>query len=222
VKPLFFRKGNRRSGGERQPFAFFVVGALVVLAVVFVIGMQVGRVIEKRASYPAGREEGSLAPGGSSLKDVAFRDDIHMDIGAFAEEAARVPAVAPRTAREALAETERALTFRETLEGDAAGPVSIAPPASEKRQAAKAVNRVSPGKAFEVQAGAFRDRNAAETVRAKLAADGIRATVREVSSQNGKRLYRVVAGPFPDRDHANRIIRRLKERMKIEAILLAG
>jgi cell division septation protein DedD len=222
VKPLFFKKGDRRSGGERHPFAFFVAGAFVVLAVVFVIGMQVGRIIEKGAAQPEGRERGALSPGGSSLKDVAFRDDIHQDMSAFAEDAARVPAVAPQTAREALAETEKALTFRETLEGVATGPISIASPALEKRRTAKAVSQIPPGKTFEVQAGAFRERKAAETLRARLAADGIRATVREASGQDGKRLYRVVAGPFPDRDQANRTIRRLKERMKIDAILVAG
>jgi DedD protein len=221
VRSVFYKKGNRRSGGERHPFAFFVVGALVVLAVVFVIGMQVGRVIEKRAAHPAGREEG-LASGDSTLKDMASRDDIRHDMSAFAEEASRVPAVAPQTARDALAETERALTFRKTLEGDAAGPVSIAPPAPEERLTAKTAGGGTPGKTFEVQAGAFRDRKAAEAVRGKLAADGIQATVREASGQDGTRLYRVMAGPFPDRDQARRIIRRLKERMQIDAILVAG
>lgn len=221
MKALFF-KGSRRSGGERHPFAFFVLGALVVLAVVFVIGMQAGRVIEKRTAQSVGRGEEEPALGGSSLQDMGSRDDIRYDMSAFAEEASRVPAVAPQTARDSLAETEKTLTFRKTLEGDGARSVSIAPPASEERRAADSAGHVTPGKTFEVQAGAFRDRKKAEAVRGKLAADGIRATVREVSGLDGTRFYRVMAGPFPDRDQATRTIRRIRERMQIDAILVAG
>lgn len=224
MRALFFRKGHRRSDGEGHPFAFFVVGALVVLAVVFVIGLQVGRGIEKRAAPPAGRGEEALPPAGSANEDAVPRDDIRRDMDAFAEEAARVPAVAPQTARDALAETEKSMTFPKTLEGNAAGPVPIATPGQGGRRAVKdkGPGRATPGKRFAVQAGSFRDRKAAEALRGKLAGGGIRAGVRETRDKSGKRLYRVVTGPFSDRDEAKRTVRRLKERMKIDAIIVPG
>jgi hypothetical protein len=75
VKSLYNKKGHRRGEGERGPFAFFAVGAVVVLALVFVIGLQVGRVIEKGAAAPDVR-------GGKS----ASASDIRKDLGSFSEE----------------------------------------------------------------------------------------------------------------------------------------
>jgi cytochrome oxidase assembly protein ShyY1 len=50
VRTLFNkRRGYRGSDRERSQFAFFVVGTVVLLAVSFVLGVQVGRIIEKNA-----------------------------------------------------------------------------------------------------------------------------------------------------------------------------
>jgi len=66
-----------------------------------------------------------------------------------------------------------------------------------------------------VQVAAFRDRENAEGLRKSLLKDGFRA---DVERRGG--FHKVVVGPFPDKDAANRTIRKLKAERKVDPILV--
>lgn len=207
---------NKKYGGgdgERRSFAFFVVGGLAVLAAVFLIGLQVGRYIEKRGAPAEGR-------GDPQARDNAA--DIRKDLGAFSEEAAGVRAVPPPDADNDARETERRVTFPETLARKDPGPAPLV------RQDAKGKGASAPGKPvaarekpFLAQAGVFRSKGAAQAMKTRLSGAGYPAKV--VESRGKKRiLFRVLVGPYAAKDAAARTIRRLKSEMKVDAVLVRG
>jgi cell division protein FtsN len=193
----------------------------VVLAAVFVIGLQVGRVIEKGSTVPDARAgKTSPAPAGQEASPGGGAADIRKDLGAFSEEASKVPAVPPPIA---VNESEKRFTFPETLEKKEATVVPLvrakkeAPAAPGERPA-----RAAAARKYLVQAGAFRDRGAAEAQRKKLGKAGYAVRVVPAAGKNRKRYFRVLLGPFPDGEAAKKAVRRLKSEMKIEAILTQG
>lgn len=224
MKSLYNRKGVRRSESERHQFAFFVAGSVVLLVVVFVIGIQAGRVIERkwgRPEIPVGKgAAGAIVEGRS---DNAAGAVIGKEMAAFSEEAAKVPAVDPQGAREQLEETERNLTFRQTLSKKAAEPVPLEPRAGAPKAApARRGGGRSDGAGHSVQAGAFRDRAGADALAAKAGRIGMRASVTEAKAANGKTIYRVLVGPYAGEEEARAAIRTLKQRMKIDGFLVRG
>jgi DedD protein len=228
VKYLYNKKGFRRTDRERQQFAFFVIGALVVMAVVFVIGLQVGRMVERKAFVVQARE--SRVATDNAARSPA--PDIGKELGSYAAEAESVPGTRPRNALEELAETEKSLTFRKTLAEKEPVPLPLvphAPPAARAEAAAppaaKPKPAESPGGAagkYTVQAGAFEKKDAAESLRNRLAKAGIRSRVSAASGKDGRRWYRVTAGPYPDRDEARKTAKAIKGKLKVKAIVVAG
>lgn len=221
MKTLYNKPGRRRGDGEGHSYAFFAAGAIVVLAAVFVIGLQVGRVIEKDA---AGREvraeKTSPAPARQGTPPRAGDADIRKDLGAFSEEASKVPVVPPPIAG---VETEKKFTFPETLEKKEATVIPLVR-AKKDDAAAQGAQPAPPTAArkYTVQAGAFRDKGAAEAQRKKLGKAGYAVRVVPAARKNRQRYFRVLLGPFPDGDAAKKAVRRLKNEMKIEAYLIQG
>lgn len=212
MKTLYNRKypgGN----GERRSFAFFVVGGLAVLAAVFLIGLQVGRYIEKGGASP------------ESQADRPARDnvaDIRKDLGAYSEEAARVRAVPPPDADNDARDTERSVTFPETLARKVPGPTPLVSHEGKgKGESASGKSVARREKPFLAQAGVFRSKGSAQSMRGKLSKAGYPAKV--VESRGGKGiLFRVLVGPYAARDAAAKTIRRLKAELKIDAVLVRG
>lgn len=212
MKSLYNKKGQRRADGERGPFAFFAAGAIVVLAVVFVIGLQVGRVVEK----------GPPVPDGRAGKD-ADAGDIRKDLGTYSEEAQKVPVVPPPFASSELNEVEKKLTFRETLANKEATTVPLVRPAP-KRAVGSGGTAAGPSgvRKHVVQAGAFRDKATAEARRKKLERAGYAVRVVRSMKKNREEIFRVLVGPYPDGEAAGRAVGRIKGEMKIDAFLLQG
>jgi cell division septation protein DedD len=210
VKSLYNKKGQRRGDGERNPFAFFAIGAVVVLAAVFVIGLQVGRVVEKGAAVPG-------APDGKN----AGAGDIRKDLGSFSEEAQKVPVVPPPIASSDVNEVEKKLTFRETLANKEATTVPLVRPA-QKGGAAPQGAGVAEGRNFIVQAGAFRDKGAAETRRKRLEKAGYAVRIVKAARKNRESVFRVLVGPYSDGETARKAVRRIRGEMKIDATLMKG
>ncbi len=210
MKTLYNRKYG---GGEGQrSFAFFVVGGLAVLAAVFLIGLQVGRYIEKNG---ASRED----QAGKAGQDNAAA--IRKDLGAFSEEAAGVRPVPPPDANDNVRETEKTVTFPETLARKDAGPVPLVGPeekATGVSPGAKAAPREKP---FLVQSGVFRNKGSAKAMKARLSKAGYPAKVVESRGKRGVR-FRVLVGPYSRKDAAAKTIRRLKAEMKVTAVLVRG
>ena len=93
-------------------------------------------------------------------------------------------------------------------------PVERANPAAQKAEAkaeAKAKAEDADEKwIYYLQAGAFRERADAESMRAKLALLGFEATVSERQAETGT-LYRVRVGPFGQLDTMNRVRTKLSD-----------
>jgi DedD protein len=207
--------------GDRRSFAFFAVGAVVVLAAVFVIGLQAGRYIEKGSGAPdAGAAKAAPSPDGHAAAPDA--GDIRKDLGSFSEEAAKVPVVPPPPPR-TMSEVEKSLTFRDTLAKKEATTVPLVQPAKKGGAAATGAGATgTPAARYQVQAGAFRDKGAAETQRKKLEKAGFPSRVVKTSRKNRENVFRVIVGPYSDAEAARKAVRRMKSDMKIDALMIKG
>lgn len=213
MKTLYNRKyggGN----GDRRSFAFFVAGGLAVLAAVFLIGLQVGRYVEKNS---ASRADDA---GRSSGRDNAA--EIRKDLGAFSEDAARVKPVPPPPVDTGAREAEKSVTFPETLARKDPEVVPLVQPAPKAKAAARPGKDAAPaGKPFLVQTAVFRNKTAARDMKARLAKAGYPVQVIESRGVKGA-FYRVLVGPYASRDAAMKTMRKLKAEMKIDAALARG
>jgi cell division protein FtsN len=216
-------KGGYRREADRNSFAFFVLGAIVVIAVAFFIGLQVGRVLEKNA---AGKDRAtgrmaSQTTGADNGPRTGAPPDIRREMSAFSEEASRIPAVpaqpAPApTAGEELRQTERSATFPESLSRKDPSPQPLVPPRAKPAEAGTGSGR------FTLQAGAMKNRETAEAVRRRLETAGYQAKVAHGTDSSGGEVYRVRVGPYESRDAATKAMKTIKTRMKIDVILLKG
>lgn len=215
-------KGGYRRETDRSSFAFFVVGAIVVIAVAFFIGLQVGRALEKSAAgKAAGGTAASRMAGADNAPRVGGSHDIRKEISVFSEDASRVPAVpaqpAPTpSAREELRQTERSATFPDSLSRKDAAPQPLVPPAAKAAPSASGDGR------FTLQAGALKSRETADAVRRRLEAAGYKAKVARGTDRSGAEIYRVRVGPYDSREAATKAMKSIRDRMKIDVILLKG
>ena len=229
---LWYRHGDP----ERRSYAFFVVGALVVIAVAMFLGFQLGRYAEKSAGKDA---EGRNAPGtGSGDNDsrIAASAEIRKDLSAFSEEAVRVPAVpppvvAPLNAGDDLRKTESEATYPETLSRKDPSPQPMArkadpgarKPETTARKKEKAPVAVPSGRGkFLLQAGAMKTRDTAEAVRRRLDRGGFKANIIRAATRGHGEVYRVRIGPFDSREEAMKAMKAIRDRMKLDVILLQG
>jgi cell division protein FtsN len=212
-------KGGYRRDADRQSFAFFVVGAIVVIAVAFFIGLQVGRVLEKPPAGK-GREAARGAPGDNG-PGAGVSSEIRKELSAYSEDASRVPAVpAPPapvpTAGEELRQTERSATFPESLSRKDPSPQPLVPAKGKPSESGGGDG------SYTLQAGAMKNRETAEAVRRRLETAGYRAKIAKGTDRNGDGIYRVRIGPYESREAAGKAMKAIKDRMKIDVILLKG
>ncbi len=215
--------GRRRGESDRHSFAFFVVGALVVIAVAVLLGFQLGRYIEKSAvkGEPPERNVGKGYPGDNGFR-AATPADIRKDISAFSEEAVKIPAVSPPpadlpTAGEDLRRTEAEATFPETLSRKDPSPDPLATKKEKSKVPPPAV-----GKKFYLQAGAMKTKETAEEMRKRLEKKGHRTIVSRVANPKLGTVFRVRVGPFDTREEALKAMKAIRTDMKIDVILLQG
>lgn len=217
------QRGGYRRDADRQSFAFFIVGAIVVIAVTFFIGLQVGRVLEKDTAEKdraAGRTPAQV-PGADNGARGAGRADIRKEMSAYSEEASRVPAVPaqpspPASAGEDLRQTERSSTFPETLSRKEPSPQPLV---ASGRKTGEPGGGDGP---YSLQAGAMKSRDTAEAVRRRLAAAGYKAKVAPGTDRSGGQIYRVRVGPFDSREAARKAMNAIRAQMKLDVILVKG
>lgn len=219
MRSLYNKRGVRGGGGEKHSFAFFAAGAAAVLAAVFLIGLQAGRVLEKRSAQ---KEVGGGKPGGPIVVGKEGASEIHREIGAFSVEAEKLPSVPPPSAEERVRETERSLTFRETLETSDPAPAVLsrsAPsqPADERGAAARAPRE---GLVY-VQAAAFRDRSAAERMRVRLRRAGFSEVTIAGAAGRETALHRVLVGPYAGKKAAALAKDRVAAELGVKAFLVS-
>ncbi|GAB4367145.1 MAG: hypothetical protein Kow00128_11320 [Deltaproteobacteria bacterium] len=213
MKTLYNRRGVRRGDGDRSQFAFFLTGAIVVLAVVFVIGIQVGRLIEKHA---AEQEVASGKAGGEILVGKETAGETGPPPGA----AGGGEGPPPQNPAERIRDTERSVTFRETLEK--AGPVSpkLTPSVPAGSAASKPRDAASSASRLYVQAAAFRNRQGADAMREKLEKAGFSATVSPSMSRKAGMIHRVLVGPYDGKQEAERALRTIAESFRTRPFLV--
>jgi len=222
VRSLRHKLGFRRGDPDRHSFAFFVVGILVVIAVAFFLGFQLGRYVEKGSAKEAA---GKIALRGAAAENgarIATSAEIRKEMSAFSEEAVKIPAVAPPaakppTAGEDLRKTESEATFPETLSRKDPSPE----PMGKKKEKAPVVAPSVEGK-FMLQAGAMKTRETADALRKRLEWGGYKAKVISATTRTLGEVYRVRVGPFGSRNEAMKAMKAIRAEMKIDVILLKG
>ncbi len=209
MKTIRYKGGQKRGDPDRSSFVFFVVGALVVIAVVFFLGFQVGRVVEKSAS----REQIVVKSQGGR------KADIRREMSAYSEEAVRIPVVepppvTPPTAGEELRNTEANATFPVSLTRKDPAPQPLVKEAAKPSEGPRGKGK------FLLQAGAMKSRDAAEALRDRLERAGHKSKVVRVPDKTRGDLYKVRIGPHGSREEAMKAMRSIKYEMKIDAILM--
>jgi cell division protein FtsN len=228
VRSLRHKLGFRRGDPDRHSFAFFVVGSLVVIAVAFFLGFQLGRYVERGSAKEAA---GKIAPRRAAAENgarIATSAEIRKDMSAFSEEALKIPAVAPPavippTAGEDLKKTESEATFPESLSRKDPSPEPMGKKKEKEKEKEKATVASSSGEArFMLQAGAMKTREPADALRKRLDRSGYKAKVIHATSRSLGEVYRVRVGPFGSRDEAMKAMKAIRAKMKIDVILLKG
>ena len=222
MRTLRHKLGFRRRDPDSHSFAFFVVGSLVVIAVAFFLGFQLGRYIEKGVEKEEGGKNVSRGSAGENGARIATSAEIRKDMSTFSEEALKIPAVPPPmaippTAGDDLKKTESEATFPESLSRKDPSPE----PMGKKKE--KTPVATPPGEAkFMLQAGAMKSRETADALRKRLDRSGYKAKVIRVTTRNLGEVYRVRVGPFGSRDEAVKAMKAIRNEMKIDVILLKG
>jgi len=230
VRSLRHKLGFRRGDPERHSFAFFVVATLVVIAVAFFLGFQLGRYVEKGAWKEAGGNIAPRGPAGENGARIPTSAEIRKDISAFSEEAVKIPAVAPPaatppTAGEDLKKTESEATFPEALSREDPSPEPMGKKKEkEKEKEKEKAPVVSPSRLakFMLQAGAMKNRDAADALRRRLERGGYKAMVIRATPRKNGEVYRVRVGPFGSHEEATKAMKAIRSGMKIDVILLKG
>jgi len=222
VRSLRHKLGFRRGDPDRHSFAFFVVGILVVIAVAFFLGFQLGRYVEKGERKETAGSAASRGPAGENGARVATSAEIRKEMSAFSEEAGKIPAVAPPpaippTAGEDLRKTESEATYPDSLSRKDPSPE----PMGKKRGKAPVASS-SAGAKFILQAGAMKSRETADALRKRLERRGYRATVHHATTRKTGEVYRVRVGPYGSREAAAKAMKSIRSEMKIDVILLKG
>jgi cell division septation protein DedD len=228
VRSLRHKLGFRRGDPDRHSFAFFVVGSLVVIAVAFFLGFQLGRYVEKGSAKEAAGKIASRGAAAENGARIATSAEIRKDMSAFSEEALKIPAVAPPavippTAGEDLKKTESEATFPESLSRKDPSPEPMGKKKEKEKEKEKATVASSSGEArFMLQAGAMKAREPADALRKRLDRSGYKAKVIHATSRTLGEVYRVRVGPFGSRDEAMKAMKAIRAKMKIDVILLKG
>ena len=222
MRSLRYKLGFRRRDPDRHSFAFFVVGTLVVIAVAFFLGFQLGRYVEKGAGMEGGGNIALRAPLGENGARIPTSAEIRQDMSAFSEEAVKVPGVAPPTAipptaGDDLKKTESEATFPEALSRKDPAPE----PMGKKKEKAPVAAPSGEGK-FMLQAGAMKTRETADGLRKRLDRSGYKAKVIHATTRKHGEVYRVRVGPFGSREEAVEAMKAIRSEMKIDVILLKG
>ncbi|MGB7631735.1 MAG: SPOR domain-containing protein [Candidatus Deferrimicrobium sp.] len=222
MRSLRHRLWYRRGDPDRHSFAFFVVGTLVVIAVAFFLGFQLGRYVEKSAGKEAAGKFAFRGHVGENSAGISTSAEIRKDMSAFSEEALKIPPVPPPaanplTAGDDLRKTESEATFPEALSRKDPSPEPMA-----KKMVKAPVAAPSGGAKFMLQAGAMKSRETAEALRMRLDRSGYKAKVIHATTVKHGEVYRVRVGPFGSRDEAMKAMKAIRAEMKIDVILLKG
>jgi cell division protein FtsN len=209
-------RGRSRRGGSRIATALFLVGCLGVLGLAFALGVVTGRSWPRSSTPITVVAKGSKEPSRPTepAPALTFYQELTAPLSSPPPPAkSRPPRVEPPRLETARAETLRADTPR--AEAPRAEK-SDKPDTASKADAVAAAPAIpaAPAKpalgptTFTVQVAAYKAREPADALRAKLAATGYEAYVVQVDTPGSAR-YRVRVGSFVARESAQQVADRI-------------
>jgi len=204
-------RGRSRRSGSPIATALFLVGCLGVLGLTFALGVVTGRswprsstpitVVARGAKEPPRPTEPAPA--------LTFYQELTAPLSSPPPPAkSRPPRVEPPRLETPRADTPRAEASRsEKIDKPDAASMTDAVAAAPATAAAPA--KPAPGQTtFTIQVAAYKAREPADALRAKLAAAGYEAYVAQVDTAGSAR-YRVRVGSFAARDSAQQVADRI-------------
>ena len=186
MRSLRHKLGFRRGDPDRHSFAFFVVGTLVVIAVAFFLGFQLGRYVEKGAGKEAAGKIAPRGPRGRTARGSPPPRRSGRTCRRFRRKRSKIPGVAPPaamppTAGDDLKKTESEATFPEALSRKDPSPE----PMGKKKEKAQVAAPSGEAK-FMLQAGAMKTRETADALRKRLERGGYKAKVIHATTRNAR------------------------------------
>jgi cell division protein FtsN len=202
-------RGRSRRGGSRIATALFLVGCLGVLGLTFALGVVTGRSWPRSSTPITVVAKGAKEPSrpAESAPALTFYQELTAPLSSPPPPAkSRAPRAEPPRLEPARADTVRAEAPRvEKSDRQEAAPKADAVAAAAPAAPAKP----APGQpTFTIQVAAYRAKEPADALRAKLAASGYEAYVVQVDTPGSAR-YRVRVGSFAARESAQQVAERI-------------
>jgi len=210
-------RGRSRRGGSRIATALFLVGCLGVLGLTFALGVVTGRSWPRSSTPLTVVAKGAKEPSRPSdpAPALTFYQELTAPLSSPPPPAkSKPPRVEPPRLETPRADTVRADTPRaEAPRAEKRDKPDAAPQADAVATAAPATPpapaKPAPGQTtFTVQVAAYKAREPADALRAKLAAAGYEAFVVQVDTPGSAR-YRVRVGAFSTRESAQQVAERI-------------
>ena len=203
-------RGRSRRGGSRIATALFLVGCLGVLGLTFALGVVTGRSWPRSSTPITVVARGAKEPSRPTepAQALTFYQELTAPLSSPPPPAkSRPPRVEPPRL-ETRADTPRAEASR-SEKSDKPDAASKTDAVAAAPATAAAPAKPAPGQTtFTVQVAAYKAREPADALRAKLAAAGYEAYVAQVDAPGSAR-YRVRVGSFAARDSAQQVADRI-------------
>jgi cell division protein FtsN len=203
-------RGRSRRGGSRIATALFLVGCLGVLGLTFALGVVTGRSWPRSSTPITVVARGAKEPSrpAEPAPALTFYQELTAPLSSPPPPAkSRPPRVEPPRLETPRADTLRADTPRaEAPRAEKTDKPDVTP---KTDAVAAAPAKPAPGQTtFTVQVAAYKAKEPADALRAKLAAAGFEAYVVQVDTPGSAR-YRVRVGSFAARESAQQVADRI-------------
>ncbi len=196
---------SRKKKGEGIGFKFLIVSLLIIMFVIFVIGLQIGRVVEKTSKEGKGNR---VVTKTFDEEDVG--EKIRNDISSMREDRKQgdsVGGLTPSTAPVVIDKKPSAQVDKSPKEAEKKS-VSKEPSSKRKKRKTAAATR----QLLFLQVGVFSVEKNAHNMKRRLEKYGLKVTIETFKQSNGEVLRKVLVGPYSTASEVT------KEREKIERL----
>lgn len=208
--------GARRFSRKQKDgmgFKFLIVSLMVIMFVIFLIGLQIGIIVEKSnlkkkggGSVPGAVEESNV--GESIQSDIErMRGNIRGDEGYEVE----IPSSGPREGNKSVDRPPMKAPGKVAVDKK---PEKKSPPSGNVPEKVTGKERVY------LQVGVFSVNKNAENLKARLLQLGMPVKVETFKHRKGYLMRRVLAGPYPSEDKTKKDADRIRKSIGIKPITL--
>ena len=201
---------------DSRQLGVVMFAGLAVVALVFVLGMSVGRQWERKrsAARPAQATEArpaapdSLVPAAPSVEPGDAPPPIPAEPEAKPEQAD------PAIGGEGIPPAD--LTFPKSLTSESGKPEPLSEKKPGKKPDGSRDVTASKSGGYTVQVGAYTDEATAKKTASALSRKGYNARVRTLAAKGGKKLYKVFVGRYETKDEATAAARKIESSEKLK------